>query len=166
MQEGFIFSIELKKKKRESQFRSLKKTFLKPFQLSPFRPMSPIRIENKLHKKNFAYEKSGPRIVALNLEERDLTSPFSLKEKKAIMGSHGSIKLKLDLRLPSISSHFKVKKSPHNERIRTPHYLRGSKIALSSREFLNIEHLSKSMTKNPKVRTSIQNSYEPDSAKL
>lgn len=166
MQEGFIFSIELRKKKRANQFVSLKKTFLKPFQLSSLRPRSPIRIESKMNKKFFANEKSGPRIVALNLEERDLASPFSMKEKRAIMRSHGSIKLKLDLRLPSISTHFKVKKSPRNERIRTPHYLRGSKIALSNREYVKSEHLSKSMTKSPNARTSMQHAYEQDSIKI
>lgn len=81
MQEGVVFSVELKKKNRKLLDLDKFKTFIKPGMMSSLTPRSPRRSNKRLTKEEKMVEE-GPDIVMLGVKSKDLIAPFSVRSKE------------------------------------------------------------------------------------
>lgn len=80
MQDGFVFNIELKRKKKTLLALDKCKTFIKPGMMSSLTPRSPIRSYGRLKKIEKSFEE-GPEIVTIRATNKDLIPPFSIRSK-------------------------------------------------------------------------------------
>lgn len=80
MQEGFVFNIELKKRKKKLLALDKCKTFIKPGMMSSLTPRSPIRSYGRLKRIEKSFEE-GPEIVTIRATSKDLIPPFSIRSK-------------------------------------------------------------------------------------